>query len=58
VALGQEDGFNLLTVIKGANMYRRSRQWDSVTDFLPPTISEFNRTFGEDFKYVLFSKIH
>uniref|UniRef100_A0ACD5UJJ5 Uncharacterized protein n=1 Tax=Avena sativa TaxID=4498 RepID=A0ACD5UJJ5_AVESA len=45
-----EDGFNLLAVIKGANMYRRGRQRESVKDFLPPTISEFNRTFGEDFK--------
>ncbi|CAM0908528.1 unnamed protein product [Alopecurus aequalis] len=45
-----EDGFNLLTVIKGANMYRRGRQRDSVTDFLPPTIGEFKRTFDEDFK--------
>ncbi|KAM0880848.1 hypothetical protein ACQ4PT_033295 [Festuca glaucescens] len=46
----EEDGFNLLTVIKGANMYRRGRQRDSVTDFLPPTICEFKRTFSEDFR--------
>ncbi|KQK04302.1 acyltransferase-like protein At1g54570, chloroplastic isoform X4 [Brachypodium distachyon] len=45
-----EDGFNLLTVIKGASMYRRSRQRDPVTDYLPPTLSEFKRTYGEDFK--------
>ncbi|VAI43232.1 unnamed protein product [Triticum turgidum subsp. durum] len=45
-----EDGFNLLTVIKGVKMYRRGRQWDCVNDFLSPTLSEFNRTFGEDFK--------
>ncbi|XP_044418523.1 acyltransferase-like protein At1g54570, chloroplastic isoform X3 [Triticum aestivum] len=44
-----EDGFNLLTVIKGVKMYRRGRQWDCVNDFLSPTLSEFNRTFGEDF---------
>ncbi|XP_020405818.1 acyltransferase-like protein At1g54570, chloroplastic isoform X1 [Zea mays] len=44
----QEDGVNLLTVIKGANMYRRGRQRDSVTDYLPPTLSEFRQTFDVD----------
>ncbi|ONM32080.1 Acyltransferase-like protein chloroplastic [Zea mays] len=43
-----EDGVNLLTVIKGANMYRRGRQRDSVTDYLPPTLSEFRQTFDVD----------
>uniref|UniRef100_A0A0E0JIS3 Serine aminopeptidase S33 domain-containing protein n=1 Tax=Oryza punctata TaxID=4537 RepID=A0A0E0JIS3_ORYPU len=45
-----EGSFNLLTVIKGASMYRQGKQRDTITDFLPPTISEFKRTFGEDFK--------
>uniref|UniRef100_A0A0D9Y8E3 Serine aminopeptidase S33 domain-containing protein n=1 Tax=Oryza glumipatula TaxID=40148 RepID=A0A0D9Y8E3_9ORYZ len=45
-----ESSFNLLTVIKGASMYRQGKQRDTITDFLPPTISEFKRTFGEDFK--------
>ncbi|KAF0908343.1 hypothetical protein E2562_024756 [Oryza meyeriana var. granulata] len=45
-----EGSFNLLTVIKGASMYRQGKQRDVVTDFLPPTLSEFKRTFGEDFK--------
>ncbi|XP_044970400.1 acyltransferase-like protein At1g54570, chloroplastic [Hordeum vulgare subsp. vulgare] len=45
-----EDGVNLLSVIKGANMYRRGRQRDFVTDYLPPTISEFKKTFDEDNK--------
>ncbi|KAG8045433.1 hypothetical protein GUJ93_ZPchr0008g13587 [Zizania palustris] len=45
-----EGSFNLLTVIKGASMYRLGRQKDSVTDFLPPTLSEFKQTFGKDFK--------
>lgn len=49
----QEDGINLLSIIKGANMYRRGRQRDFVTDYLPPTISEFKKTFDEDHKYVL-----
>ncbi|XP_062210624.1 phytyl ester synthase 1, chloroplastic-like isoform X2 [Phragmites australis] len=45
-----EDGINLLSIIKGANMYRRGRQRDFVTDYLPPTISEFKKTFDEDHK--------
>ncbi|KAG8045438.1 hypothetical protein GUJ93_ZPchr0008g12155 [Zizania palustris] len=45
-----EDGANLLSVIKGANMYRRGRQRDPVTDYLPPTSSEFKKTFDEDHK--------
>lgn len=55
----QESSFNLLTVIKGASMYRQGKQRDTITDFLPPTISEFKRTFGEDFKYAFrFSNIN
>ena len=46
--LAQEDGVNLLSVIKGANMYRRGRQRDFVTDYLPPTLSEFKQTFDVD----------
>ncbi|KAG2588730.1 acyltransferase-like protein At1g54570, chloroplastic [Panicum virgatum] len=45
-----EDGVNLLSVIKGVNMYRRGRQRDFVTDYLPPTLSEFKKTFDEDHK--------
>ncbi|KAK8952533.1 Acyltransferase-like protein [Platanthera zijinensis] len=45
-----EDGINLLTVIKGLNMYRRSKQIDFVGDFIPPTISEFKKTFEQDNK--------
>lgn len=45
-----EDGVNLLSVIKGVNMYRRRRQRDFVTDYLPPTLSEFKKTFDEDHK--------
>lgn len=40
-----EDGINLLTVIKGNHMYRRSKKRDAVTDFLPPSKSEFHYTF-------------
>ncbi|WVZ71155.1 hypothetical protein U9M48_019774 [Paspalum notatum var. saurae] len=45
-----EDGVNLLSVIKGVNMYRRGRQRDFVTDYLPPTLSEFKQTFDVDHK--------
>ncbi|CAL4976335.1 unnamed protein product [Urochloa decumbens] len=45
-----DDNINLLTVIKRANMYRRCRKLDFVTDYLPPTLSEFKKTFDEDFK--------
>ncbi|KAK8966382.1 Acyltransferase-like protein [Platanthera guangdongensis] len=45
-----EDGINLLTVIKGLNMYRRSKQIDFVQDFIPPTIGEFKKTFEQDNK--------
>ncbi|XP_052193640.1 phytyl ester synthase 1, chloroplastic [Diospyros lotus] len=38
-----EDGVNLLTVIKGTCKYRRSRRHDFVTDFLPPSLSEFKQ---------------
>jgi len=53
IVLAQDDRINLLTVIKGANMYRRHRQHDFVTDYLPPTLNEFKKTFDEDLKYVL-----
>ncbi|PKA57490.1 Acyltransferase-like protein [Apostasia shenzhenica] len=43
-----EDGINLLTIIKGVNMYRRSRQIDFVEDYLPPTLEEFKRTFEQE----------
>lgn len=42
----QEDGVNLLTVIKGTGKYRRSRTINFVTDFLPPSMSEFK--YGND----------
>ncbi|CAI9784536.1 unnamed protein product [Fraxinus pennsylvanica] len=39
-----EDGVNLLTIIKGTCTYRRSRNYDFVADFLPPSKSEFKQT--------------
>ncbi|KAJ6848674.1 acyltransferase-like protein, chloroplastic [Iris pallida] len=43
-----EDGLNLLSVIKSTSMYRRSNQHDFVTDYLPPTKSEFRQEFDRD----------
>ena len=43
----QEDGLNLLTIIKGTCKYRRSRRLDLVSDFLPPSMYEFKCAFGE-----------
>ncbi|KAJ8760706.1 hypothetical protein K2173_017757 [Erythroxylum novogranatense] len=38
-----EDGVSLLSIIKGTRKYRRSRRIDYVSDFLPPSMSEFRR---------------
>ncbi|XP_047971452.1 phytyl ester synthase 1, chloroplastic-like [Salvia hispanica] len=40
-----EDGINLLSVIKGNHMYRRSKKRNHVMDFLPPSKFEFHHTF-------------
>ncbi|XP_011032515.1 PREDICTED: acyltransferase-like protein At1g54570, chloroplastic [Populus euphratica] len=42
-----EDGVNLLTIIKGTSKYRRSRRLDFVSNYLPPSMSEFKRGFEE-----------
>ncbi|KAL8521233.1 hypothetical protein ACS0TY_011682 [Phlomoides rotata] len=44
-----EDGINLLTVIKGICMYRRSKKRDPILDFLPPSQSEFQDFFVQQF---------
>ncbi|CAA6662075.1 unnamed protein product [Spirodela intermedia] len=36
-----EDGLNLLTVLKGTSMYRRSKKHSFIADFLPPSMTEF-----------------
>ncbi|XXG84148.1 hypothetical protein AAC387_Pa10g1731 [Persea americana] len=43
-----EDGVRLLTVIKGTSMYRRSRKYDYVLDYLPPTRTEFEEFFVKE----------
>ncbi|KAJ4831351.1 hypothetical protein Tsubulata_015974 [Turnera subulata] len=47
VQLDVEEGVNLLTVIKGTNKYRRSRQRDYVSDFIPPSMSDYKRYFED-----------
>ncbi|KAL3526209.1 hypothetical protein ACH5RR_014581 [Cinchona calisaya] len=40
-----EDGFDLVTVIKGASFYQRGRFLDYVSDYLPPKPSEFKQIY-------------
>ncbi|KAH9329343.1 hypothetical protein KI387_001451, partial [Taxus chinensis] len=40
-----EDSINLATLIKSANLYRRSRNLDYVLDFVPPTPQEFKEVY-------------
>ncbi|XP_074275174.1 phytyl ester synthase 2, chloroplastic-like [Silene latifolia] len=42
-----EDDIDLVYILKGASYYRRGRNCDYVTDFLPPTPSEFKRVENE-----------
>lgn len=48
----QEDDFDLVTVIKAASFYRRSKIRDHVFDYFPPTPSEFKKV-NESYKWVL-----
>ncbi|XP_026385554.1 acyltransferase-like protein At1g54570, chloroplastic isoform X1 [Papaver somniferum] len=41
--LFMEDGFNLVTVIKGAGFYRRSSKIDYVSDYIPQNHSELKK---------------
>uniref|UniRef100_A0A453L9C6 Serine aminopeptidase S33 domain-containing protein n=1 Tax=Aegilops tauschii subsp. strangulata TaxID=200361 RepID=A0A453L9C6_AEGTS len=43
-----EDGFDLVTTIKGAGDYRRSRQTDYVLDFLPLSDDELEKAIDRD----------
>ncbi|XP_026449370.1 acyltransferase-like protein At1g54570, chloroplastic [Papaver somniferum] len=38
-----EDGVNLLSVIKATHMYRHSRRYDYISDYLPPSMSEYRK---------------
>ncbi|KAJ9180156.1 hypothetical protein P3X46_008435 [Hevea brasiliensis] len=42
-----EDGINLLTIIKGTCKYRCSSRLDFVSDFVPPSMSEFKYIHDE-----------
>ncbi|XP_038890110.1 acyltransferase-like protein At1g54570, chloroplastic isoform X2 [Benincasa hispida] len=42
-----EDGIGLMTVIKSTYKYRRSRKHDAVTDYLPPSLAEYNYAFTQ-----------
>ncbi|XAR54707.1 Diacylglycerol O-acyltransferase [Bertholletia excelsa] len=54
-ALLLENGFNLLSVIKGTHKYRHSRRHDFVLDFLPPSMSEFEGKFDEVYRLLRLS---
>lgn len=41
----QEDGIDLVTIIKGTSFYRRGKYHDYVSDFKPPTPSEFKKIY-------------
>ncbi|GAY65760.1 hypothetical protein CUMW_243500 [Citrus unshiu] len=43
-----EDGVDLVTIIKGASYYRRGRSLDYISDFMPPTATEFNELNEEN----------
>ncbi|XP_047048309.1 phytyl ester synthase 1, chloroplastic-like [Lolium rigidum] len=43
-----EDEFDLATTIKGAGYYRRTRQTDFVSDYLPPTPDELEKAIDRD----------
>lgn len=44
----QEDGVDLVTIIKGASYYRRGKSLDYISDFMPPTATEFNELNEEN----------
>ncbi|XAR52043.1 Diacylglycerol O-acyltransferase [Bertholletia excelsa] len=44
-ALLLEDGFDLVTVIKGASVYRRARFTDYASDYLLPSPTEFKKIY-------------
>uniref|UniRef100_A0A1S4AED2 Acyltransferase n=1 Tax=Nicotiana tabacum TaxID=4097 RepID=A0A1S4AED2_TOBAC len=52
VLIVQEDGINLLSIIKGTSKYRHSKRHDYVMDFLPPSMSEFKKAV-QDFRWYL-----
>eukprot|EP00262_Sarcandra_glabra_P020684 TRINITY_DN8379_c0_g1_i1.p1 TRINITY_DN8379_c0_g1~~TRINITY_DN8379_c0_g1_i1.p1 ORF type:complete len:701 (+),score=98.94 TRINITY_DN8379_c0_g1_i1:35-2104(+) len=42
-----EDGVDLVTIVKGASFYRRSRKLDYVSDFQPPSSNELAQAYEQ-----------
>ncbi|KAF5456972.1 hypothetical protein F2P56_021114 [Juglans regia] len=42
-----EDSIDLVTIIKGAGFYRCGKYKDYVSDYMPPTPTEFNKIYAE-----------
>ncbi|XP_059450629.1 LOW QUALITY PROTEIN: phytyl ester synthase 2, chloroplastic-like [Corylus avellana] len=42
-----EDGIDLVTIIKAAGFYRRGKNTDHVSDYMPPTPTEFQKVYDE-----------
>ncbi|GLT75400.1 hypothetical protein SLA2020_471300 [Shorea laevis] len=42
-----EDSISLLAIIKGTGKYRRSKRHDYVSDFVPPSMSEYRHAFDQ-----------
>ncbi|OMO85488.1 Diacylglycerol acyltransferase [Corchorus capsularis] len=47
-----EDKVDLVTIIKGASFYRRGKHLDYVSDYIPPTPSEFKKIY-ESIKWII-----
>ncbi|GLT57373.1 hypothetical protein SLA2020_303510 [Shorea laevis] len=43
-----EDGIDLVTIIKAAGFYRRRKYIDYVSDYMPPTPTEFEKVYDEN----------
>ncbi|KAJ0244685.1 Uncharacterized protein HA466_0192750 [Hirschfeldia incana] len=41
-----EEGVDLVSIIKGTSFYRRGCHQDYISDFIPPTLSEFKKCYG------------
>ena len=48
----QEGTVNLLTVIKGTGHYRRKTKRDEVSDYVPPSLSEYKLAFDKILGYL------
>ena len=44
----QEDGFDLVTIIKATGFYRRRKYIDYVSDYMPPTPTEFQKLYDDN----------